>query len=123
MKVQDQLKQTLDATPDLSLVAFGDLSSGLILNWSAKTPCPREVLDLLGEKAAACFAVLHGAALPPGAAPGAALVHFTEQESHIFARHPANADDVICAVAEPGARLEPLLRSATDLAARLAVPE
>ena len=120
MKIQDQLKQTLDTTPDLNLVAFGDLSSGLILNWSARTPCPREVLDLLGEKAAACFALLPSGTVTSGS--GATVIHFTERESRIFARHPAGPDDVICAVSAPGAPLEPLLRATSQLATVIAGP-
>lgn len=123
MKIQDQMKRTLDGSPDLNLVAFGDLSSGLILNWCSKAPTPREVVDLLGEKAAACFALLGPEALLPEADRatfGASVIHFTERGSHIFARLPANADDVICAVCEPGARLAPLLQSTIALAEKIA---
>ena len=123
MKIQDQMKRTLDGSPDVNLVAFGDLSSGLILNWCAKASTPREVVDLLGEKAAACFALLRPDALLPeanAATFGASVIHFTERGSHIFARKPANADDVICAVCEPGARLAPLLQSTIALADKIA---
>ncbi|MEO6301162.1 MAG: hypothetical protein ABIV25_16015 [Paracoccaceae bacterium] len=126
MKVQDQVKRLLDETPDLRLVAFGDLSSGLILNWSAKSACPREVLDLLGEKAAACFALLNSDALPPEADPtkfGTSVIQFSEQGSSIFVRQSASSDDVICAVCEAGAGLGTLMHSATLLADMIAGAE
>lgn len=115
MKIQDQMQRMLDKTPDCNLVAFGDLSSGLVLNWCAKTPTPRETLDLLGETSAACFALLG-----PQATFAATVIHFTERESHVFARHAANPDDVICAVLAPGTALEPLLRATQALADRIA---
>ena len=123
MKIQDQMKQVLDETPDLKLVGFGDLSSALILNWSAKAATPREVVDLLGEKAAACFALFRPELLPAeanSAVFGASVIHFTERASHVFARQLGNADDVICAGCEPGAPLEPLLHSALALAEKIA---
>ena len=120
------MKRLLDETSDLNLVAFGDLSSGLILNWSAKAACPREVLDLLGEKAAACFALFRPLSFPPGtdkAVFGASVIHFNEQRTRIFARQATTTDEVICAVAEPGAPLEPLLQSAIALANQMERPE
>ena len=47
MQIQDHLDQLLNDAPGCSLATFGDLSSGLILKWSAPSPCPREVLDQL----------------------------------------------------------------------------
>lgn len=118
MTLQDQMKQMLDTAPGVALVALGDLSSSLILNWTGKTHVPREVLDLLGEEATKAFALL-------GKAPGltadtAALVHFTERESRIFVRCAEGSDDVICAVCEPGADLSPLLVATTDFAHKIA---
>ena len=126
MKIQYQMKQLLAETPGLNLIAFGDLSSGLILNWTAKAPCPREVLDLLGDEAVAGFAMLQPISPPPGTYStlfGGSVIHFTERESRIFARPAANSDDVICMVGEPGAQLEALLRSAVALADHFAAPE
>ena len=123
MKIQDQLQQFLDATPAASLAAFGDLSSNLILNWSSRTACPRETLDLLGEKASACFALFQPETLPPGvdtAVFAASVVHFTERSSHVFARWPSDAEDVVCVTGAPGARLEPLLQASLVLADKIA---
>ena len=122
MKLPDQMRHFLDQTPDVSTVAFGDLSSGLVLNWCSKAAPPREVVDLLGEKAAACFALLHQSAQLPEASSafGASVIHFTERGSQIFARQAATPDDVICVVCEPGARLEPLLASTIALADKIA---
>ncbi len=120
MKVQDEMKRFLADTPGIDLVAFGDLSSGLILNSASNTACPREVLDLLGEKAAACFALLHAQGLPQAAAHATSVIHFSQTGSRVFARPSATADDVLCAVAEPGARLEPLLHATTGLARKVA---
>lgn len=120
------MRQLLDGTPDINMVAFADISSGLILNWCSKASTPREVVDLAGERAVDCFALFGSAALLPGvtvATFGASVIHFTERGSHIFARHPAAAADVICAVCEGGARLEPLLRSAIALAEKIAAPK
>ena len=122
MTIQHQLDRFVDEAPDCSLVAFGDLSSGLILNWSSQTLCPREVLDLLGQKAVECFALLQVDELPPNTDQtefGASVIHFTERGVQIFARHPANSDEVICAVCSWDAQLEPLLESVIDLAGKI----
>ena len=94
MKMQDELKRCLDQTPGLNLVAFGDVGSGLILNAASKTACPREVLDLLGENAASCFAVLRPDTPPPGSNAsdfGTLMIQFTKRESRIFVRHSASS--------------------------------
>jgi hypothetical protein len=119
MQIQGEMKRLLDEVPGLHLVAFGDLSSGLILDSVAKTAFPREVLDLLGEKAVECFAMLRQVALPDDADPavfGASVIHFSERGARIFARHQGAADDVICAICDPGVELEPLLQSVSGLA-------
>ena len=124
MTVQDQMKRLLDETPDIGLLAFGDLSSGLILNWAARTHCPREVLDLLGDQATKCFALL-GSDKLDGAVAGTSIIHFTEHETRIFVRaatgpEDAGSEDVVCAVCEAGAELEPLFHAASDLADKIA---
>ena len=123
MTVQDQLKRLLDQTPDISLVEFGDLSSGLILNWAARRSCPREVLDLLGQQAVGCLGLLGTESLLPDQAAsgaGALMIHFTEQETHIFTRQALDSDDVLCTVCEPGAELEPLCQVSAGLARAMA---
>lgn len=123
MGLQDRLRDLLDTTGDLSLVALGDLSSGLILDWAAREPCPREVLDRLGERAAAGFARLDGAAPPEAADPavwGRALIRFSEAGAEVFARDARGSDDVLCATLAPGAALEPALARITRLARGLA---
>ena len=123
MKVQDHLDQTLEATADFTLVAFGDLTTGMILNWSSRTQCPREVMDLLGETAAASFSLLDRAGVPPGADPaqfGAELLHVTETGTEVFARSPAGTEDVVCAVGKQGAPIAPLLDVAAGLSRKIA---
>ena len=119
MTIQDQMKGLLDQTPDIALLAFGDLSSGLILNWSARTHCQREVLDLLADQAAKCFAVL-GRDAQNRTKTVTSMIHFTEHGTQIFARATSAADDAICAVCEPGAELEPLFHAACALADEIA---
>ena len=129
MTLQDQMNRLLDAAPDISLLAFGDLSSGLILNWAARAPCPREGLDLLGEQAARCFALM-GPDRLDGTVAGPAMIHFTEHETRIFVRagtgpdeagpQDSGFDDVVCAVCDAGAELEPLFHAACDLAKKIA---
>jgi hypothetical protein len=119
MIIQDHLKQFLDEAPDINLAAFGDLSSGLILNWASTAPCPREVLDLLGEHAGKCLGLLDKPALLPhldSSVAGASMVRFTEQESQIFTRLSPGSDDFLCTVCEPGAELAPLLHLSSELA-------
>ena len=116
----------LDATPGLDLVAYGDLSSGLILNSASRTTCRREVLDVIGEKASACFTRLYPDSLARAAEAShaaASVIHFTERGAQIFARPPGNAEEVICAVCTPGADLQPLLAAVVELAGKLAGPE
>ena len=123
MKIQDHLDRTLTTTEDLGLVAFGDLTTGMILNWAARTPRPREVMDLLGEKAVESFALVAGAGRPDQADPagfGTTIVHFTETATDVFARAPDSDEDVICAVGTPGAPIGPLMRAAAGLATTLA---
>lgn len=118
MAIQDHLKQFLTEAPDIDLVAFGDLSSGLILNWASTSPCPREILDLLGEQATKCLALLDKPALQPhldSTLAGASMIRFTEQESQIFTRLSATSDDVLCAVCGPGVTLAPLLHLSQEL--------
>lgn len=122
MQIQGEMKRLLEEFPGLNLVAFGDLSSGLVLDSAARTAFPREVLDLLGEKAVACFSMLRQDAGPAQADPavfGASVIHFSERGSRVFARHPDAADDVICAIADPGVELEPLLQSISGLARKI----
>jgi hypothetical protein len=120
MTLQDQMQQVLDRTPDLDLVAFGDLTSGLILNWTARTRHPREVLDRLGERAATCLALLGPQGPAVSAAPFAAtMIHFTETATQIFTRLEPDAEDVVCAVCSPGAALAPLVHTVTELAFRI----
>lgn len=124
MKVQDRLKRFVDETPDVTLVAFCDVSSGLILNWSGKTSCPREVLDRLGEKAAASLAMLDGRAGADGNAIfGTAAIRFDARGAQIFARSAPRSEDVICVECGPGAPLEDRLRAAMRLAQTVAGPE
>ncbi len=123
MKIQDALNETLEKTPSLELVAFGDLSTGLILNSASRAACPREVLDLIAERAAAGFSQLNAAALPTGSnaeAYGTTVIYFTERNAEIFARHPEAAEDVVCAVCRPGTPLLPALRAGLRLAYRIA---
>lgn len=119
MTLQDRFHEALATATDVSLLALGDLSSGLILDWAAREPCPREVLDLLGERAAAAFARLDAMDPPPGADPatwGAGLVRFTEAGSEVLARDPRHPEDVICLGLTPGGALEPALALARRLA-------
>ncbi len=119
------MRRFLDQTPSVSLVAFGDVRSGLILDAASKANSPREVLDQIGEKAASCFARLRLDSPPNGdeaAASGTSIIHFTERESQVFARH-AGTDEVICTVCEPGVRLEPMIQASLLLAQRLAGPQ
>lgn len=120
------MKRLLDETPGMKLVAFGDLSSGLILHSAAKEPCQREVLDLLCEKAIDCFSLLHDKAQRSGGdrnAFGHSVIHFSERGSQVFARQPGNTEDVICAICDPGADLEHMLRATLDLACKIDGPK
>ncbi len=121
MGVQDQLDLALRQTADCDLIAFGDLSSGLILKWSAAQPCAREVLDRLGETALATLAMIGpGTALDPGDSASEVVLGFGETRLAVFARDGREPDDVICLAARPGASVEPLLAAAQGLARRLA---
>lgn len=125
MTIQTGLKRLLDETPGVTLVAFGDLSSGLILDTAAKAACPREVLDLLCEKAIDCFALLGPDARPvtgDNAIFGKAVIHFDDRGLQVFARQPENPDDVICAITDPGGGLEQVLQSTLALAREMAAP-
>lgn len=124
MRVQDRMKRLVEETPDVRLVAFCDVSSGLILDWAARSACPREVLDQMGEKAAACLAML--ARHRPQAGHGlfgSAAIQFNESGARIFARTDAQSEDVICVECDPGAPLEARLQAARGLAGKVAVPE
>ena len=126
MTLQDQMKRFLDVTPGIDILAYGDLSSGLILNSASRSACPREVLDLIGEKATACFSQLYPDSLAranEASGSDATILHFTERDMQIFVRTPGNVEEVICAVCSPGAELKPLLGAVQDLVGRLAVPE
>lgn len=123
MTLQDRFQEALATATDVSLLALGDLSSGLILDWAAREPCPREVLDLLGERAAAAFARLDAMDPPEAADPavwGREMIRFSEAGSEVCARDPRNGDDVLCATLAPGAALEPALARITRLARELA---
>lgn len=123
MSLQHALKDTLERTPGLDLVAFGDLSSGVILNTASWEACPREVLDLVAERAASGFGALGALTLPEGCAGeafGTSVIHFTESRTEIFARQPQAPDDVICALAKPGTPVLPALRASIGLAYHLA---
>ena len=125
MTIQTGMKRLLDEVPGVNLVAFGDLSSGLILNTAAKTACPREVLDRLCEKAIDCFAMLGPDALPaPGEDVifGKAMIYFDDRGLQVFARQPESPDDVICAVCDPGSGIDAILQSVLDLASAVAGP-
>ena len=122
MTIQHQLDRLFDQSPDSRLVAFGDLASGLILNWNAQASCPREVLDLLVQNAEDCLGLLDPGALPPGvdaADFGASVLHFTERGTQIFARLPSGSTEIVCVACAPGANLQPLLAATIALAHRI----
>jgi hypothetical protein len=125
MKIQDHLRQFLDDCPGTDLVAFGDLSSGLILSSTSNALVPREMLDLLGEKAADCMAFLDRHGLGAAGSPdpvGNTILHFTEDRSDAFARGSVASNDVICVVCDGRTGLEPTLRMAWALSNRIAGP-
>ena len=123
MTIQGHLDHFLQEYPDVSLVAFGDLASGLVLKWSAKAHCPRETLDLMGAKAASGFDTFADLMLSPGevgSAEGAFIMHFTETSLHISARRADNSEDLVCVACAPGSQIEPLVSAAMTLADRIA---
>lgn len=119
MTIQHQLDRLRDEAPGCDLVAFGDLSSGLILNWAARSACQREVLDLLMQNATASLALLAPVGLPGGvdlADMGTSVIHFTERGAEVFVRLSAASDEVICVACPLDADLERLLGSTIALA-------
>lgn len=124
MKPQERMRALVQNAPDVGVVAYCDLSSGLVLDWAARTSCPREVLDQMGEKAAACLAMLtrHQPQAGHGLF-GSAAIQFNETGARIYARTDPRSEDVICVECGPGAPLESRLRAARDLAGKLADPE
>lgn len=88
------------------LVAFTDLSAGMVLKVSASERPPREQIDALGDLAARC---LDGAALPAlfDGEPPFAAVQTSGRESSYFIRSLADpADALILLVAEPTKQAE-----------------
>ena len=126
MQIQDHLDQLLNDAPGSSLATFGDLSSGLILKWSAQSPCPREVLDQLAEQSAGCFGLLDPALLPEGIpAPdyGRAMIAFTDRATRVFARSTEAPDDIVGAVFAPQIDGNAALTLTGEAAERLASPQ
>lgn len=126
MQIQDHLDQLLNDAPGCSLATYGDLSSGLILKWSAPSPCPREVLDQLSEQSAGCFALLDPALLPEGIpAPeyGRAVMAFTDRVTRVFARSAEAPDDIVGAVFAPQTDANVALDLTREAAEKLASPQ
>lgn len=123
MSLAAALKHTLEKTPGIERMAFGDLSSGLVLMSEGRTACPREVLDLVSERSSSGFALLIGTPLPEAVSAeafGTCVIHFTERSAEVHARAPAAPNDVVSAVCSPGTPLLPAVRAGLGLACRLA---
>lgn len=101
MTVQDKLDQLRQKAAGSRLTAFGDLSSRLILRYSARDALPREELDRLCERAIGTFEKGDAIAdhLPQEfGALHHCVINFTSKETALFARVPTEPDDVTVAV-------------------------
>ena len=119
MTIQMHLDRLCSDNAGCSLTAFADMSSGLTLRWSSEDSCPREILDELSARAAACFDLLGSDVQTPATeltGLGSAVVHFTAGKSRVFVRHPEESEDVVCAVCDPVHPIEPVLGAARDVA-------
>jgi len=115
MSIQDQLDKLLNSQRDCTLTAFSDLSSGLVLRSSSDAPCPREKLDDLCMTAVSCFGLVDASDLPDEIDAdvfGTSIVHFSARRTQVFVRPTPSSDDVICAVNDTHASVEPILRAA-----------
>ena len=112
MPVEKCLETLREGLESCDITAFGDLSSGLILRSNTATPCRREVLDALCNKASEGFSLQDKIDLPQGAGPsifGCSLIEFGPEYVRVFARTPDAKTDVVCArLSTAGLNLETL---------------
>ncbi len=114
MTLAAQLDGALQPGHGLRLAAFGDRSSGLVLQWRARGACPREELDLLGARAADALGLADACLGEGAAAPW--VLRFTDQHCEVFAACPPDPENFVALRAEPGRRVASVLAAAQELA-------
>mgnify|MGYP001595256999 CR=1 FL=1 len=116
MTIQDDLDQLRAQTPGCELSAFGDLSSSLILRFSAESRMPREKLDQLCTRAERGFGVLELAK----EFHTERVISFSESHTEVFARAMVSPDDIVCMAMEAGHDIETAAQAAQKLVQRYA---
>ncbi|AZV77278.1 hypothetical protein EBB79_04810 [Parasedimentitalea marina] len=98
MDITGRLHSLRETTPGCALVAFGDLSTQLVLRSSAAVQVRQEFLDQLCAQAEHGFCLqdaLAGWNTPRGEGSAEVIV-VTPQETRIYIRRPGAAQDTAC---------------------------
>ena len=115
MTVQDDLDQLRAQTPGCDLTAFGDLSSSLILRFSAENKLPREKLDQLCARAGRGFGVVGS----EKDLMSEAVICFSESQTEVYARSSASPDDIICVALGSGHDIDTGAQAARGMALKM----
>lgn len=119
MDIAARLDSLRRNAPGCALIAFGDISTGLILCTSSDRKPPQERLDRLCRTAQE---LLNGAAgtsaeIALGRAPGSGIdeaIAFNGDMVEVFLRSPAVATDALCCVCAAEMDVESLIERARD---------
>lgn len=104
MSIQTELDVLRKAQPRCRMTVFGDLASRLILRSSTSEPCPREILNALGNSISSSATLIDSAPVPEASKSvtyGQSFAVFTPHDTIVCARADGKRDDVVGALLEP----------------------
>lgn len=108
--VVDELDELQGKFAGCQTVAFGDLSTSMILVTDSQTDQPRESLEKLCAEAALALGTSKKLAL--GDTPNTTAFVATRDYLHIFLRAPNEPSDVLCCVCRPDVDVASFLSNA-----------
>ncbi len=115
--VVDELDALRTANEGCQTVAFGDLSTQMILITDTQTNLPREALDRLCAQAALVLGRTGKTAL--GTVPGLRALLADTTSLRLFLRATDEPDDVLCCVCAPDVDVDKFIADATECLHRI----
>ncbi len=125
MTIAEQIDSLRMSLPGCSLVAFGDVTTQLVLRSSQTRPIRREHLDQLCAEAGDCFSVIEAARTASqetqaGPESHVEAVVLAGSEGRIFVKSGRNESDFLCLVCERPFRATAIIASASETLDKIA---
>lgn len=109
MTFADHINALRSDLPGCRLVAFGDVSTRLVLRASHGPEVRREHLDRLCDEAAACFSMADAAETRPDDAREALVL--THRDLRVYVRSSENRADFLCIQCDPDCDTDLVIRT------------